>query len=149
MTIYTIGYEGLNQKIFMACLKRYKISFLADVRQRPLSRKKGFSKTAITEMLLSENIKYKSFKELGTSKVMRDELYKSKNYNLFFNSYKKMIGGHQNQLDELIDLINQGDNVALLCFEKDANKCHRKIVAEEIKKRDGNGMKIKHIKSLL
>ena len=149
MTIYTIGYEGLNQKIFMACLKRFKISYIADVRQRPLSRKKGFSKTAITEMLNSENIKYKNFKELGTSKEMRDMLYKTKDYKTFFASYKKMIGSQQNTIDELLEIVNKGHNVALLCFEKEADKCHRKIVAEEIKKRDGNGMVIEHIKSLL
>ncbi|MDA8134495.1 MAG: DUF488 domain-containing protein [Desulfobacteraceae bacterium] len=149
MTIYTIGYEGLNEKIFMACLKRFKISFLADVRERPLSRKKGFSKTAMMEMLESENIQYKNFRELGSSKEMRDDLHKNKNYSSFFSTYKKMIGTQQNQIDELLEIIHQGHNVALLCFEKDADKCHRKIVAEEIKKRDGNGMVIRHIQSLL
>jgi len=149
MTIYTIGYEGLNQKIFMACLKRFNISYVADVRHRPLSRKKGFSKTAMTEMLTLEDIKYKNFNELGTSKEMRDKLYKTKDYKTFFTSYKKMISSQQSKIDEILEIVNNGYNVALLCFEKEADKCHRKIVAEEIKKRDGNGMTIEHIKSLL
>ncbi len=149
MTIYTIGYEGLNPKIFMACLKRFNISYIADVRHRPLSRKKGFSKTAMTEMLNAENIEYRNFKELGTSKEMRDKLYSTNDYKSFFTEYKKSIKDQVSELDELLDIVNQGHNVALLCFEKEADKCHRKIVAEEIKKRDGNGMLIEHIKSLL
>jgi uncharacterized protein (DUF488 family) len=32
-----------------------------------------------------------------------------------------------------------------MCFEKTADYCHRKIVAEKIKERDGNGLLIKDI----
>jgi uncharacterized protein (DUF488 family) len=103
----------------------------------------------MAKMLNSENIKFKNFKELGTTKEMRDKLYISKDYKKIFASYKKMIGDQKSKVDELLKIINQGHNVALLCFEKDADKCHRKIVAEEIKKQDGNGMVIEHIKSLL
>ncbi len=149
MTIYTIGYEGLNPKIFMACLKRFNISFIADVRHRPLSRKKGFSKTAMTEILSAENIDYKNFKELGTSKEMRDKLYSTGNYKAFFTAYKKLIKDQAGSIDEILNIVRQGHNVALLCFEKEAEKCHRKVVAEEIKKREGNSMIIEHIKSLL
>ncbi|MFA5903441.1 MAG: DUF488 domain-containing protein [Desulfobacula sp.] len=149
MKIFTIGYEGSNEKLFLACLKRFKISFLADVREKPISRKKGFSKNAMAEMLNSESIKYKNFKELGTSKEMRDALHESNNYDLFFSTYKKIIRNKEEQIHEILKIIKQGHNVALLCFEKDAEKCHRKIIAEEIKKQDGNGMQITHIKSLL
>lgn len=149
MTLYTIGYEGLDQKIFMAYLKRFNITFIADVRHRPLSRKKGFSKTAMSEMLKAEEIEYKNFKELGTSKEMRDKLYSTGNYKAFFTAYKKLIVDQADSLDEILDIVNQGHNVALLCFEKEAEKCHRKIVAEEVKKKDNNGLTIEHIKSLL
>ena len=149
MNIYTIGYEGMDQKLFMAYLKRFNISYIADVRHRPLSRKKGFSMTAMAEMLNLNDIEYKNFKELGTSKEMRDKLHSTSDYRSFFIEYKKTIKEHTAQIDEILKIVNQGHNVALLCFEKEADKCHRKVVAEEIKNRDGNGMMIKHIKSLL
>ncbi|MBU4403961.1 MAG: DUF488 domain-containing protein, partial [Actinobacteria bacterium] len=49
--IYTIGYEGLSQKVFLAWLNRYDINVIADVRHLPLSRKKGFSKNSLNELL--------------------------------------------------------------------------------------------------
>ena len=42
MEIYTIGYEGLNQKAFLAWLQRYEINVIADVRQLPLKIKISF-----------------------------------------------------------------------------------------------------------
>ena len=42
MEIYTIGYEGLNQKAFLAWLQRYEINVIADVRQLPLKIKNIF-----------------------------------------------------------------------------------------------------------
>ena len=66
MELYTIGYEGLNEKSFLAWLNRYHISIVADVRQIPLSRKKGFSKTALNKILSKHNINYINFQSLGT-----------------------------------------------------------------------------------
>ncbi len=68
MKIYTIGYEGLKQKAFLAWLQRYEINVIADVRRLPLSRKKGFSKNSLNELLAKNNIEYISYRELGTSK---------------------------------------------------------------------------------
>ena len=45
MDLFTIGYEGLDQRQFIAHLVHNKISVVADVRHLPLSRKKGFSKS--------------------------------------------------------------------------------------------------------
>jgi uncharacterized protein (DUF488 family) len=50
-----------------------------------------------------------------------------------------------NDIDEILNIVNEGKKVALLCYEKNPEKCHRSVVANEIKKRDGNGLKIKHL----
>jgi len=42
-------------------------------------------------------------------------------------------------------MVKNGEKVALLCYEKDPETCHRKIVANEVMKKDGNGLKIKHL----
>ncbi len=146
MEIYTIGYEGLNQKAFLAWLQRYEINLIADVRQLPLSRKKGFSKTSLNESLAKNNIEYLSFRELGTSKDMRSKLLSSGDYRNFFKKYKDNLSKKTEQINELCEILNSGKRIALLCFEQDAQKCHRKILADEIKKIDGNGLEVKHIK---
>jgi uncharacterized protein (DUF488 family) len=86
--IYTIGYEGLSQKVFLAWLNRCDINVIADVRHLPLSRKKGFSKNSLNESLSKNNIEYLSFRELGTSKDMRSKLLSSGDYTNFFKKYK-------------------------------------------------------------
>jgi uncharacterized protein (DUF488 family) len=148
MNLFTIGYEGLDQRQFMAHLAHNKISVVADVRHLPLSRKKGFSKSSLAEMLNENDIEYISLRDLGTSKDMRNTLYATKNYAAFFKDYKKLIADKKESLDKILNFLEEGQNVSLLCFERDPDLCHRKIVAEEIRKRNGNGLKINHIKPI-
>ena len=61
MNIYTIGYEGVNKSSFMVWLKHHKIDIVADIRYRPLSRKKGFSKNGLRESLSENDIEYLGF----------------------------------------------------------------------------------------
>ena len=51
-------------------------------------------------------------------------------------------------LDRILKLLENGQKVSLLCFERDPELCHRKIVAEEVKKRNNNGLRINHIKPI-
>jgi uncharacterized protein (DUF488 family) len=41
---------------------------VVDIRKLPLSRKKGFSKTALKELLNGENIEHQNFQALGAPK---------------------------------------------------------------------------------
>lgn len=148
MDLFTIGYEGLDQRQFMAHLAHNNISVIADVRHLPLSRKKGFSKSSLTEMLNKNNIEYISLRELGTSKDMRNKLYETRNYAAFFDEYRKLMADKKESLDRILELLENGQKVSLLCFERDPELCHRKIVAEEVKKRNNNGLRINHIKPI-
>lgn len=145
MSLYTIGYEGLNQESFLAWLKRYGINVIADVRKLPLSRKKGFSKNSLKETLHSNDIEYFNFNDLGAPKDLRNDLIVSGDYRTFFRKYKKTIADSGQQLDEIRNMVDDGKAVALLCFEQNPQKCHRSVVADEIRARDGNGMQITHI----
>jgi len=146
MTLFTLGYEGLSSEAFVAWLERHRIDIVADVRKLPLSRKKGFSKTQLSKILESENIEYIGFSELGAPKAMRQKLYSTKNYKAFFREYHQEIQHKKEPIDKIINLLAKGSNIALLCFEHDPNTCHRKVLADEIKRRDGNGLKIMHLK---
>jgi uncharacterized protein (DUF488 family) len=143
--LYTIGYEGLHRREFLARLQRYGISVVADVRRVPLSRKKGFSKNGLSVFLSEQNIAYISFRDLGTSSEMRDELKTTGNYEAFFKRYRSSLVQHDDQLDRILTMVKSGEIVSLLCFENDPGKCHRMIIAEEVKKRNGNGLRIRHV----
>ena len=145
MILFTIGYEKLDQKQFLAALSNRGVEVVADVRKLPVSRKKGFSKTALGETLNHKGIDYLNYQALGAPKELRDELYKSGDYDRFFRKYGNNISDKTDHLADILALINRGRNVALLCFERNPQICHRKIVAEEIRKLDGNGLKVEHI----
>lgn len=143
--LYTIGYEGINQKEFLNRLKQNNISVVADVRHLPLSRKKGFSKTSLSEFLAGKNIDYVNYRQLGADKKLRDKLKKDGDYNTFFKAMTRSVLNHRKQLEEINRMICDGKNVALMCFERDYTLCHRMIVARGVKKINGNGLKIKHL----
>ena len=145
MELYTIGYEGINQKQFISRLCNHNINVVADVRNLPLSRKKGFSKTALSMLLGKNHIEYINFRDLGAPKELRSFLLETKDYHTFFKQYKKVISNNMNDIDEILNTINRGKKVALLCYEKNPEACHRSVVANEIKKRDGNGLEITHL----
>ncbi|NNG01244.1 MAG: DUF488 domain-containing protein [Desulfobacteraceae bacterium] len=145
MLLYTIGYEGLDQQQFLAHLTHNGVDLVADVRKLPVSRKKGFSKTSLKEMLNDKNIEYLNFQALGAPKEMRDELYASGDYERFFKKYQDGLSDKTEPLQIINELINSGKKVSLLCFERNPGQCHRNVVAEEIQKIDGNGLKVKHI----
>ncbi len=67
-TIYTIGYQGVNIDEFVKCLKNNGIEILADVRQRPYSRKAGFSKQALSSRLSEVGIAYASISKLWAAR---------------------------------------------------------------------------------
>lgn len=145
MLLFTIGYEGLDRRQFLAHLIHNGVDVVADVRKLPISRKKGFSKSALTETLHEKNIEYLNIRELGAPKEIRDELYASGDYQQFFRKYQKAISEKGDQLQSIHALIASGKKVALLCFERDPQKCHRNVVASEIQRLDGNGLTVKHI----
>ena len=145
MELYTIGYEGMNQKEFLVLLRGHKISVVADVRRMPSSRKKGFSKNGLAESLLEQGISYVGFKDLGTPGEMRDQLKMTGNYGAFFKKYRRFLAKYTDQLDRIGAMVNSGKRVTLLCYENDPGKCHRMVIAEEVKKRNGNGLTIRHM----
>lgn len=142
--LYTIGYESKNIGDIIFQLKNRGISTLVDVREIPISRKKGFSKTVFSEYLNKNGIEYIHLKKLGSPKDLRKELKQSKDYISFFKKYLEYIQLHKSIIDDLYRIILE-KNCCLMCYEKLPSKCHRKIICNEIKKIDGNGLDIEHL----
>lgn len=77
---YLTGYEKQNIDDFVSKLMKNKISILVDVREIPLSRKKGFSKKSLQLKLNEAGIEYLHIKQLGSPKLIRHKLREDKNY---------------------------------------------------------------------
>lgn len=142
--LLTIGYEGQEIDEFVTRLKQFNISRLIDVRGIPISRKNGFSKSALSERLENENIQYIHVKALGSPSSIRNKLKSDWDYNYFFKEYSKHLSKNIEIIKELYENILDGIN-CIMCFERFAEQCHRSLIAERIKEYDGNKIKIKHI----
>lgn len=146
MTVFTIGYEGLSIEQFVDKIKEYGINSVVDVREYPISRKKGFSKTKLSEVLHENDIEYYHFRKLGSPKKIRDELRKTKNYFKFFMEYESYLNTLEDDTLENVTSISKNEKTCLMCYEHDSNHCHRKIVAKHISKLTNGDIVIKHIK---
>jgi len=142
--LFTIGYERRDIGEFISRLKHFNITRLIDVREVPLSRKRGFSKSALKERLESENIEYVHLKSLGSPAEIRRKLKTDWDYEYFFKAYSNYLSRNKEAIGEVCQYLSKGIN-CIMCFERLPDKCHRYIVANKIKEYDSNGLKIKHI----
>lgn len=126
----------------MKVLHEANISIVIDVRENPNSRKKGFSKKALSEILRNDGILYKHIVELGTPKEIRSEYQANGNIECLLNQYRTYLTENPEHIETLLNTI--ADNSAcLMCFEKLPTQCHRFVIAEYIYL--NQGMAIKHL----
>lgn len=135
-TVFTIGYEGADVDRFLAALADAGVATLADVRAVALSRKRGFSKTALRDALASRDIGYEHFIRLGTPKAGR-EAARAGDGALMRRIYCDEVlatGPAQEALRDLESLAASRP-ICLLCFERDPANCHRTVLAQRLAER--------------
>ena len=135
--LFTIGYEAASPEDFIATLKSVGIQVVADIRDRPQSRRPGFSKNKLSEMLAVSGIKYVHLKELGDPPEGR-EAARAGNFASFRRVFAGVMATPQAQaaMHEL-EGIAKTEAVCLLCYERDPLQCHRKIVSDALEGRVG------------
>lgn len=144
MTIYTIGYEGLDIDAFMSLLAQHGIDTVVDIRELPLSRKPGFSKKALASVLNLSGIEYAHMVELGCPKAVRDRYREDGNWKRYTEGFLKHLATQVTAIVELSELATYS-SCALLCYEADHNYCHRSMVADAV--RDYCGTDVEHIRA--
>lgn len=128
-TVFTIGYEGSKPSELFSTLRKNGVKLLIDVRDVPISRKPGFSKTALAQGLADASIKYLHLKGLGDPKPGRVAAREGR-----YSDFRRIFKSHmlttaaQQALSEAISAASKSV-ACLLCFEQDHTNCHRCIVA--------------------
>lgn len=139
MALFTFGYEGLAIDGFIARLKKAGVTVVVDVRELPLSRKKGFSKTGFAAALHDAGIVYTHVPAFGCPKPIRNQ-YKIdgnwKRYEKAFNSYLAT----QSSAVAGLAKFSKTTKSCLVCFEADFNFCHRALVARAAADAGGAGV---------
>ena len=142
--LFTMGYEGTTIDSFIDSLRANNISCILDVRALSLSRKRGFSKNQLAGRLERVQIDYIHLRELGTPKDIRNALKSTRDYVTFFEKMEEYLAGKKDAIRRAYDHVTNA-RCCLMCFERLADQCHRKFVAEKIRAANGEDVQIKHI----
>jgi len=137
IVLHTIGYEGSSIDDFLTTLESIGVDLLIDVREVPISRKRGFSKLSLSERLAGIGIEYLHLKGLGDPKPGRIAAREGR-----YADFRRIFGSHLKskvaQVDIQRGIVAASNKLAcLLCFERDHSQCHRSIVANEMAIRGG------------
>ena len=130
--IVSVGYEGRTIDEFVTELVRAGVKTVADVRLNAISRKAGFSKTRLREALAASGIEYRHMRSLGNAKDNRLPFWDGRveeGRRVFRESLESPEA--ESSLEELSVLVRD-HVVAVLCFESDVEKCHRRVVIDEV-----------------
>jgi uncharacterized protein (DUF488 family) len=133
MKLATIGYEGQTQDAMIAKLIAAGVTTVIDVRAIAASRRAGFSKGVLAASLKDVGIAYAHLRALGTPKAGRDAARKGRTQEM-----REIFEGHLAEPAAQLDLAEAGrlaqtGKSALLCFEAEACRCHRAIVADRLR----------------
>lgn len=126
--LYTFGYEGFDIDSFIARLKTVGVNTIVDVRELPLSRKKGFSKKALGEYLKHAGIGYFHAPALGCPKSIRNRYREDGDWRAYTRDFQDYLGTQDATVQQMAKF-SQSSTVCLICFEADFNFCHRTFVA--------------------
>jgi uncharacterized protein (DUF488 family) len=142
--LLTIGYEQATAKTVLDELAGAKVQLVVDTRAVAASRRPGFSKRQLAAGLDERGIAYLHLRGLGTPKEGRLAA-RSGDLDKLFKIYETHLktSTAQAELAELIDLVQSGRRVCLLCYERDVAHCHRKRVAELVC--EATGVEVKHL----
>jgi uncharacterized protein (DUF488 family) len=133
LALRTIGYEGASLAEFVRTLQSAGVTLLLDVRELPLSRRRGFSKTPLAATLAAAGIEYRHERVLGVPRVLRRQLQVDGDLTRYFAEFTKYLESEHTRLDELAHSLD--GCVALMCLERHPEACHRSIVAAALQRR--------------
>lgn len=106
MKIYDIGYGQTRINNFIEALNKAKVKTLVDIRSKPYSRNKDFTKHNLRRTLHSNQIGYRWMPTLGGKEGVRAK-------------------GWFTALQELMALAKSWEPICVMCMERDPSQCHR------------------------
>lgn len=146
VAVSTIGYEGRTLESYLNELLRAGVTLLCDVRRNPISRKYGFSKGTLAKGCEGVGIRYEHMPELGIASEQRRNLETQADYDALFAEYERESLPDQGEaLAKIRGWVRSGNRVALTCYERLPQQCHRHCVAEALEREFGKGLAAKHL----
>lgn len=130
VTLYTVGYERRDSEDLISVLRDQGIKAIADIRERPISRKAEFRAEPLRLACNAVGIEYQSWPMLGSTIEQRDELQATGDFKRFAHRFRQHAA--QTMKADLTRLSKSISRIptALLCYERLHEDCHRSVVAE-------------------
>jgi len=143
--LFTIGYATHSTNSLLDRLTAAGVEVLVDVRELPLSRKRGFSKLALAKAAAERGVEYRHFRSLGVPSHLRRGRKKGEfNGVAYMEEFRRILIGNQEALKDALDLV-ESRPCCLLCLEQHPADCHRSVVAEELRKISRHGLEIEDL----
>ena len=135
--LYSIGYEKARLADVVGALSAAGIATLIDVRDRPQSRRPGFSKNQLAVGLAEAGIRYVGLKALGTPPEGR-EANRRRQWDRFWRIVDDKLATAEAELAlEEAASVAAASPSCLLCYEANWHICHRSRVADILAARHG------------
>jgi len=131
--LFTFGYEGAQLPEVLAKLSAARVQIVLDVRELPLSRRRGFSKTPLSAALAAAGIAYAHLRRAGNP---ARKLRKTVGAAAMRASYRAHLADDGGIVPLVADAA-RGKRAALMCFEADPLACHRSVLGARVAKRLG------------
>ena len=135
MKLFTIGFTKKSAREFFTILKKNKVSKIVDIRRNNTSQLSGFTKARDFKFFLNEilGINYMHLLEFAPhQKLLKQYRNKQINWDEFEIEYIKKLEEYKSWDNFNIKKLESG---CLLCSESKPDKCHRRILAEYLKKK--------------
>jgi uncharacterized protein (DUF488 family) len=136
--LFTIGFTEKSAEQFFNLLKNNGVKKILDIRINNVSQLAGFAKGSDLKYFAKEigNMSYEHNIELAPTK---DMLTRIRNKELSWEEYEvEYLNLIKNRkIEKKIDLLKL-DKTCLLCSEHTPEQCHRRLLAEYLKKHNGD-----------
>lgn len=125
--LYTIGHSQHDVEYFIDMLRKYDINYVLDVRSTPYSQfAENYNRENIRAILKKAGIEYSFMGSYFGARPENRTLYSKDGY-LDFEKARNSVK-FQNGVNNVIKGIGEGNNITLMCTEKDPIECHRAIM---------------------
>lgn len=149
-TIFTIGFTKKSAEEFFRLLQEAQVRKLIDIRENRVGQLAGFAKYPDLAYFLDRisGIAYDYQPIFAPSPEIRDAYRKTHDWAQYEKSFLELM--MQRKVLEAADPTLFEGKVALLCSEAEADKCHRRLVAEMLAQHwssQGHAIEVRHLHS--
>lgn len=145
ITLYTIGFTKKSAAHFFNLLRDNQVKQLVDVRISNSSQLAGFAKGKDLEFFVKEicHIPYKHIIDFAPTKELLDKWHKEE---VTWLEYENIYTAILKERDILRKYgVKQFDGACFLCSEETPENCHRRLLAEYMKKHSAEDIRIVHL----